>query len=114
MSLLFLTNKYVTTLLQLVAGRNVTIASSSSDWIYVLTSIDEFNKILSDFSLSIEPENELKTLLHGVRNRGAHLHENFGPSHHLYMKQITSSRILQVNTTKNDKLVYTHTHCLTG
>ena len=99
MSLLFLTHKFVTTLLGLVAGRNVshiTGSSSSSDWVYVLSSIDEFNRILSDFQVSIDPECELKTLLHGIRNRGAHLHENFGPSHYSYMKQITSSRILQV------------------
>ena len=96
MSLLFLTHKFVTTLLELVSGRNVAIMSASSDWIYVLTSIDDFNKILTDFQVSIEPECELKTLLHGVRNRGAHLHENFGPGHYMYMKQITSSKILQV------------------
>ena len=96
MSLIYVTNKFVTALLQLVAGRNVTVSSASTDWMHALTSIDEFNRILSDFGASLEPEGQLKTLLHGTRNRGAHLHENFQPSHHIHMKQITSSRILQV------------------
>ena len=96
MSLLFLINKMVTSMLQLVAGRNATVSSASSDWLYALESIDQFNRILIEFSITLEPESELKTLLHGIKNRSSHLHENFSPSHHLYLKQFTSSKVFQV------------------
>jgi hypothetical protein len=63
----------------------------------VLQSADALNQLLMEHDLSSEAaaDSTLRTLLHGRRNRGAHVHENFSPSHFLYLRQLSSSRILQ-------------------
>ena len=34
---------------------------------------------------------------HYRRNRGAHMHENCTPSHHLHLRQITTSQVLKAS-----------------
>ncbi len=119
-------SRFATTLLQLVASRSAGPSSSSSsssspgaDWLYALETADHFNSLLSDFGLAPEASavaakedgeggeastasTVVRTLIHGRRHRGAHLHENFSPSSALLAaRPITSSRILQVEQRQN-------------
>ncbi len=106
------------TLLQLVSSRAASSPSSSSDWTYALETADHFNALLSDFGPDPEQESTgeedfsssssvvvVRTLIHGRRNRGAHLHENFSPSAALIAaRPITSSRILQILSSRRSAL----------
>lgn len=95
LSLTFMIQRHISSLLQIVARRNVQVSSVSADWLYVLETIDAFNQVLTNHDLQVEADSTVYTLLHGRRNRGAHLHENFSPSHFVSLRPVTSSKILQ-------------------
>eukprot|EP00095_Tigriopus_kingsejongensis_P009268 maker-scaffold361_size196684-snap-gene-0.20 protein:Tk09268 transcript:maker-scaffold361_size196684-snap-gene-0.20-mRNA-1 annotation:"hypothetical protein TcasGA2_TC011954" len=95
LSILFLIQQYVMSMLNLVAGRHVEMTQASPDWLYVFQSADNFNKILVAARVDFESPEAKHSLIHSHFKKDAHIHENFFPSYPLNLKQFSSSKILQ-------------------
>jgi len=96
-----LIRRFIEMVLQIVGGRNTSTIEGphATDWLYALECVDSFNKMVAtDQSLAdstIESE-KANSSIHSSSQQLKHVNENFTPSFHQTLRQISSSQVLQL------------------